>query len=72
MMKTRSELLQDIFKTTFEIERNYPELYIFLDEMPDTLPDGPHPNVNDYALEEYLESLDELIKNHKKLLRTTP
>jgi hypothetical protein len=54
----------EISKLTYQIETYYPELYRFLDENPMTLPITPYPKVDKIALQEYLESLRQLLKHH--------
>ncbi|MFD2822538.1 hypothetical protein ACFS5M_02580 [Lacinutrix iliipiscaria] len=64
-MKTTQQLLAEISELTREIETNFPEVYQHLDENPLTLANSPHPEVNDKALDNYLESLKNLIKHYK-------
>ena len=64
-MKTTQQLLAEISELTRDIETNYPEVYKHLDENPLTIPNDPHPEVNNQALENYLESLRNLIKQYK-------
>lgn len=65
-MKTVKTLLSEITALTREIETNYPEIYEHLDENPMTIPNMEYPKVNNKALEDYLESLKQLINKHKK------
>ncbi len=71
-MKNLQKILQEISQLTTEIETNYPELYRDLDENPMTLPVSKHPHMDKVVMQEYLESLKELLKHHiethKKLL----
>ncbi len=71
-MKNLQKILQEISQLTTEIETNYPELYRDLDENPMTLPVSKHPHMDKEVMQEYLESLKELLKHHiethKKLL----
>lgn len=63
-MKNQNKLLREITKLTAKIETNYPELYRNLDENPITLPESNDPNINKQVLENYLESLKQLLKHH--------
>lgn len=63
-MKNQNKLLQEITIITAKIETNYPELYRNLDENPITLPESSDPNINKQSLEDYLESLKQLLKHH--------
>lgn len=65
-MKKSQELLKEIVDLTNQIERQYPELYQFLDENPITLPEKENPNITNGTLEQYLTSLQELFKSYKK------
>lgn len=65
-MKTYQNLFSEINRLTLEIKNFYPELYIFLDEFPDTLPVEKHPRIDEKVLQQYLESLQQLIFNRKK------
>jgi hypothetical protein len=63
-MKNLQELLLEITQLTTNIESNYPELYRSLDENPMTLTDSSHPHVDQEAMQEYLESLKQLLQHH--------
>ncbi|MDG1729447.1 MAG: hypothetical protein P8K68_07595 [Algibacter sp.] len=63
-MKNLRKLLTEITQLTTNIETNYPELYRSLDENPLTIPKTDHPNVDKQVMEEYLESLKQLLKHH--------
>ena len=69
-MKTENELNADILKITVEIKQVYPELVKYLNEMPVTIPNSAHPEINMKALADYYDSLDALVKDyalsHKK------
>ncbi len=65
-MKTATELLTEISKVTRQIETNYPEVYEHLDEMPMTIPDQNNPNISTKELEDYLESLNDIIEKYKE------
>ena len=63
-MKNLHHLLLEITTLTTKMETNYPELYRSLDENPMTLTDSSHPHVDQEAMEEYLESLKQLLRHH--------
>ena len=63
-MKTLKELLIDITNITTNMETNYPELYQFLGESPETIPSTNHPEITIAIMQDYLESLKQLLKHH--------
>lgn len=63
-MTDLKRVLGEITQLTTNIETNYPELYRSLDENPLTIPSKNHPNVNKKALQDYLESLKQLLSHH--------
>lgn len=63
-MKDTHLLLKEISKITANIETNYPELYRSLDENPMTIATSNPPNVDKIAMQEYLESLKQLLAHH--------
>ena len=63
-MNDVQKLLQEITQLTKKIETNYPELYQFLDENPLTIPSESHPEIDKKVLQDYLESLRQLLKHH--------
>ena len=63
-MTRLQELINEINKLTSTIEQEYPGLYQFLDEMPISIPNRNHPNVDTKILCDYLESLNQLLKHH--------
>lgn len=63
-MKDLNELLSEITQLTTNIETNYPELYRSLDENPITLAASSNNHVDQEAMQEYLESLKELLRHH--------
>ena len=65
-MKNLQKLLIEISQVTKNIETNYPEIYRFLDENPLTIPSEKKPNIDKAVLQEYLESLKELLRHHKE------
>jgi len=63
-MKDLHNILDKITQLTLNIETNYPELYRTLDENPMTLPVTSHPHIDKKVMQEYLESLKELLEHH--------
>ncbi len=63
-MKNLHSLLTEITQLTTTIETNYPELYRSLDENPMTIPAVKHPHIDKDILEDYLESLKQLLEHH--------
>lgn len=63
-MQNLRPLLTEITELTNTIESDYPELYRYLDENPMTLTVSPHPQVNKADMEEYLQSLRQLLEHH--------
>ncbi len=60
-MKTEKELIENISKITMTIREEYPELIKFLNEMPETIPDVEHPEINTKNLQNYFNSLENLL-----------
>ena len=56
--------MTEITQLTYEIESRYPELYQYLEENPLTIPADKSPMVDYKILNDYLESLKELLKHH--------
>jgi hypothetical protein len=63
-MQDLHNILQEITQLTTNIETNYPELYRSLDENPLALPVSKHPHIDKKVMQEYLESLKQLLKHH--------
>jgi len=72
-MKTEKELYAAILKITMKIKIQYPELSIYISEMPVTIPNVENPIINCEVLQEYYDSLCILLKdyieNHKKIAK---
>ena len=60
-MKTEKELMENISKLTTTIRSEFPELMKFLNEMPETIPNIVSPEINRKSLEEYFNSLENLL-----------
>jgi hypothetical protein len=65
-MKTLQDIENQIITLTTSIEVNYPELYATLDENPMTIPSISHPNMTVTIMEDYLESLKQILKQYTK------
>ncbi len=63
-MKNLHDILTEITQLTTNIETNYPELYRSLDENPMTIPISDHPHIDKRIMQEYLESLKQLLEHH--------
>lgn len=63
-MKNLHNILTQITALTTNIETNYPELYRSLDENPMTLPVSKHPHIDKKVMEEYLESLTDVLNHY--------
>lgn len=72
-MKTEKELYTAILKITMKIKIQYPELSIYISEMPVTIPNVENPEINCEVLQEYYNSLRILLKdyidNHTKIAK---
>ena len=71
-MKTETELTDNILKITMTIRNEFPELMKFLNEMPETIPNEESPEINKKILQEYYNSLLNLLRkyapNHKSFI----
>jgi hypothetical protein len=63
-MNNEQNLLTEISQLTKTIETNYPEIYQFLDESPVTIPSESNPSIDKKILQDYLDSLKQLLKHH--------
>lgn len=63
-MNNLRNLLTEVTQLTTHIETNYPELYRSLDENPMTLPISKHPHIDKVVMQEYLDSLEELLESY--------
>ena len=66
-MEKMHKLFREITLLTTNIEVNYPELYRFLGENPLTIPADDHPDINVEVMQNYLESLKELLSHHLEI-----
>ncbi len=71
-MKSETELTEKILKITMTIRNEFPELMKFLNEMPETIPNEESPEINKKILQEYYNSLLDLLRkyapNHKSFI----
>lgn len=65
-MRTEKEIQRDILDITMEINNKFPELSKFIKEMPVTIPDKDDVGINNKNLEEYYNSLRELLTKYKE------
>lgn len=63
-MQTIKELNDRILKITLLIRTDYPELSKYLLEMPETIPDIENPEMNKKVLQDYLNSLKEILNKY--------
>ena len=63
-METNKKINKKILLLTLKIRNDYPELHIFLSEMPVTIPVVENPKINAIVLEEYYNSLENLLKKY--------
>lgn len=63
-MKTEKEINDAILKITMKIRNDYPELSKYLSEMHVTIPDDSNPDINIKILQDYYESLENILKKY--------
>jgi phage-related tail protein len=63
-MKTEIQLNQEILALTMEIQVKFPELAKYITEMPVTIPDSNDPEVTIKKLQEYYDSLKDLVNKY--------
>ena len=64
-METEKEINYKILATTMEISTKHPELMQFLEEMPVTLPSESNPDVNIKILNDYHDSLINILMKYE-------
>ena len=75
-METEKELNAKIIDVTMQIQKEFPELSKYLNEMPITIPTDKNPEISPSILKIYYESLLRLLTSYrleiaqKKLLKT--
>ncbi len=63
-MKTEKELNDAILKITLKIQNDYPELSKYLSEIPVTIPNISNPEINNKVLNNYYESLENIVEKY--------
>jgi hypothetical protein len=63
-MKTELEINKDILTIMFKIQAEFPELSKYIAEMPITIPNVENPEINRKNLQDYLNSLEDLMKKY--------
>lgn len=69
-MKDLHKILNEITEITMLIETEYPELYRNLDENPLTIPVNEDPKMDKKVMQDYLESLKQLLEHHIETHKT--
>lgn len=64
-MKSAKELNDDILNITMTIRDKFPELSKYISEMPETIPNVSDPEMNIKTLNNYYESLEDLLKKYE-------
>jgi hypothetical protein len=65
-MKSQNNLNDKIRLTTIKIQEEHPELIEYINEIPSTFLYKTEKKVNNKALKEYLDSLNEILKKYSK------
>ena len=65
-MKTKAEIIQDIFNITEKIQNEYPELLKYLEEMPNYSSEYESETVNHDNSQEYYNSLVDLVARYSR------
>jgi hypothetical protein len=65
-MKTEAAINTDINTLTDTMDTQFPELLKYVDEMPITNPDINNPKINATTLNEYYDSLNNLINKYQE------
>ena len=65
IMNIDKEINAKILATTMEIKAKHPELSQFLEEMPVTIPSEGNPKVNRKILNDYHDSLKNILKKYE-------
>ena len=67
-METEKEIISKILAKITEIQDKHPELSEFFNEMPNTIPDENNPEINIENLNDYYDSLNQILKNQNTKL----
>jgi hypothetical protein len=65
-METKSHINNKIMALTMKIQEEYPELSKYISEMPITVPNIEDPAINIDSLNEYYNSLNDLLSKYSK------
>ena len=65
-METKEKVTAKIIALTMQIQEEYPELLTFVDEMKITIPNETNPEINIRILNEYYDTLNQLLKKQFK------
>ena len=65
-METENEINKDIINTTLGIQKNFPELSKYINEMPVTIPNVANPEITKDNLKDYNDSLNALVTKYSK------
>ena len=71
-MTKNNDINERIMAITTKIQSKHPELLELLNEMPVTIPDEDNPRISGILLEEYYESLENILKNFSPILPAHP
>ena len=63
-MKTKKQLDKAILEITMKIKEKSPELSKYILELPVTIPNTEDPKINNKILEDYYNSLNDLLKKY--------
>lgn len=66
MNANKKELNERILAVTLEIQENYQELAKYMNEMTVTMPDEKSPDVDNRKLQDYYNSLIDMVKKYKE------
>ncbi len=66
IMESQANLNQKIIAITLRIQREFPELSKYLNEMPVTIPTENNPEINAETLNNYYESLFKFLASYKQ------
>tara|TARA_B100000795_G_scaffold70531_1_gene49465 strand:+ start:27466 stop:27669 length:204 start_codon:yes stop_codon:yes gene_type:complete len=65
-MKSQNDINKEIAITTIKIQKKFPELIKYLNEIPEQHSTKDHEGINTNDLEEYLDSLNDLLATYSK------
>jgi hypothetical protein len=65
-METQKTISEKILEITMLVKEKYPELQQFLVEMPITIPNDSNPEITIKILQDYYNSLADLVKKYEE------